>query len=1117
LRPQADTPGTNAPARRTLKGCQNFLLPLRFWHPFRVRSLPIRVPEVCAFASTSGYLLASLRLALITCSILGALIHTSTTSAADLTFFENKIRPLLADQCYSCHSVKAEKTKGGLHVDSLEALLKGGDSGPALVPGDAEKSLLIKAVRYGDPDLQMPPKGKKLSDRQIADLTQWIKAGAPWPETDKAAARPTKASHEITEKDRSWWAFQPIRRPQKSETVNSRSVISKGGKKSTGSLNTDPLTTDYSIDELVREQLAAKKLEPNPPATKRELIRRAYFDLIGLPPTPEQIATFEKDKSPDAWPRLIDELLARPQYGERWGRHWLDVARFAQSNGYERDGEKPESWRYRDYVVRAFNEDKPYDQFIREQIAGDELERVTFDSIIATGFHHLGVRDDEPDDKRMAEFDELDDMLSTTGSAFLGLTIGCARCHEHKFDPIPQADYYSLLSFFRNVRLYESPKYNLDSANYVPLADSAKLGEWRNARDARVKALEEKVAAAKDEAEKKKLNQQIEGVRGEKPPFEFALGVRERGAKPPPTHVLIRGNAGSPGAEVQPAFLSVLSRSRPEEAQTLNGRKDQSLLTSPPTSETSGRRRVFADWVASPENPLTARVMVNRIWRHHFGNGIVKTTSDFGRAGTPPTHPQLLDWLAADFIANGWSMKKLHRTIMLSQTYQMSSRAENAKANAVDPGNDLLWRQNLRRLEAEALRDTMLAISGRLNPKMGGRGFFPHLSGEVLAGQSRPGLDWELSSADEKSRRSLYAYVRRTMTVPMLDTFDYSNTTSPLSERPVTTVAPQALLLLNDSFMREQAAAFADRLEKECGGAPASSPALDSRALKAGEDAGAPPPHVGGYTEKFITRGFQLAVGREPTKRERQIARDFVERQEREFAGLRTRMTVRPDVPTSLSVSYMDKLKPEQFLLGPSNGWNYQRGRWSAPYESIRTVERDAGPFALAATPAFSNGMVTANLFLHTANESAGVLFRATTKDHEARGYEVTLEPREQRLSLRRLANEATVLAYAATDVPMARSVPLKIEFEGAHVRVWLGEGAQPVLDYTDPKPLLNPGQVGVRSWGAALSVDNLVLKPADTTTTIAIRDEQLAAPARRAREALCLLLLNLNEVVYVD
>lgn len=1058
----------------------------------------------------------SLRLcvsAVLSGSLVAASLLQSTALAADLTFFENKIRPLLADQCYSCHSVKAEKTKGGLHVDSLEALLTGGDSGPALVPGDAEKSLLIKAVRYTDADLQMPPKGKKLSERQIADLTRWIKAGAPWPEADKAAARPTKASHEITEQDRSWWAFQPIRRPQKSESVNSRSVISKGTRSRTGSLNTDlliteSLFTDYSIDQLIREQLDEKKLKPNPPATKRELIRRAYFDLIGLPPTPEQIAAFEKDKSPDAWARLIDHLLSLPQYGERWGRHWLDVARFAQSNGYERDGEKPESWRYRDYVVKAFNEDKPYDQFIREQIAGDELERVTFDSIIATGFHHLGVRDDEPDDKRMAEFDELDDMLSTTGAAFLGLTIGCARCHEHKFDPIPQADYYSLLSFFRNVRLYESPKYTLDSANYIPLAEPAKLAQWRSARDARVKALEEKAALAKDDAEKKKLNQQIGGARGEKPPFEFALGVRERGAKPPPTHILIRGNAGSPGAEVQPAFLSVLSRSRREETQTLNGRKDQSLLTSAPTSETSGRRRAFAAWVASPENPLTARVMANRIWQHHFGNGIVKTTSDFGRAGTLPAHPKLLDWLAAEFIENGWSIKKLHRTIMLSQTYQMSSRAENAKADAVDPGNDLLWRQNLRRLEAEALRDTMLAISGRLNPKMGGRGFFPRLSGEVLAGQSRPGLDWDLSSADERSRRSLYAYVRRTMTVPMLDTFDYSNTTSPLAERPVTTVAPQALLLLNDAFMREQAAAFADRLEKDI-----RTVATDVRRWT---NTVAPPPHVGGYGEKFITRGFQFAVGRQPTKRERQLARDFMKRQQESFATLRTRMTFRPDAPTSLSDAYMGKLKAGDFLLGPQTGWNYQRGRWSGSYEGIRTVERDRGPFALANAASFSNGMIEARVMLHTACETAGVTFRASAKDHELRGYEVAFEPREQRIVLRRHAGELTELALVPAAVPTGRSVALKIQAADARLRVWLGADSRPAIDIVDAKPLLAAGQVGVRSWGAALSVDDLVLQP-DGAAPIAVSDEQLPPPERRAREALCLLLLNLNEVVYVD
>ena len=1027
--------------------------------------------------------------------ITGSLLQ-STGFAADLTFFESKIRPLLAEHCYSCHSAKAEKLKGGLYVDSLEGLLKGGDLGAALIPGDAEKSLLLKAVRYSDPDLQMPPKGKKLSDRQIADLTQWVKAGAPWPETDPAAARPAKASHEITEKDKSWWAFQPIRRPTKSEAVNSRSVISRSTAPHTSPLITDSLKTDYSIDELVRIQLDEKKLKPNPPATRRELIRRAYFDLIGLPPTPEQIAAFEKDKSPDAWPRLIDELLARPQYGERWGRHWLDVARFAQSSGYERDGEKPQSWRYRDYVVKVFNEDKPYDQFIREQIAGDELDRVTLDSIIATGFQRLGVWDDEPDDKRMAEFDELDDVLSTTGSAFLGLTIGCARCHDHKFDPIPHTDYYSLLSFFRNIRLSEGAKYTLDSANYLPLAEPARLAEWQTAQKTKLKPLQDQLGAITNDADKKKISKQIEDVKNEKPPFEWALGVRERGLKPPPTHVLIRGNAGSPGAEVQPAFLRVLDARKP------------SLPAPAPDATSTGRRRALAEWIASAENPLTARVMANRIWQHHFGNGIVKTTSDFGRAGTLPTHPKLLDWLAAEFIGNGWSIKKLHQTIMLSQTYQMSSRAENAKANAVDPGNDLLWRQNLRRLEAEAVRDTMLAISGNLNPKMGGRGFFPRLSGEVLAGQSRPGLDWEISSPEELSRRSLYAYVRRTMSVPMLDAFDYSNTTSPLSERPVTTVAPQSLLMLNDEFMQQQAAAFADRLEQETG--RAALPRRRNNETKTAQQRG--PAGV----DSFITRGFQLAAGREPTKRERQIALDFIQRQQESFATLRTRLTFRPDVPTSLSDGYMGKLKPENFLIGPQAGWSYQRGRWSGGYEGIRSVDRDRGPFALAGATSFSNGIVEAKVTLHTACETAGIAFRASAKENELHGYEVAFEPREQRMILRRHAGELTELARVSASVPTGRSLPVKIHATDTRIRVWLGADSKPVFDVKDSKPILTASQVGVRTLGAALSIDDLVLRP-DGAASMVVRDQELAPPERRAREAFCLLLLNLNEVVYVD
>ncbi|HAB19331.1 MAG TPA: hypothetical protein DCE44_23240, partial [Verrucomicrobiales bacterium] len=385
--------------------------------------------------------------------------------------------------------------------------------------------------------------------------------------------------------------------------------------------------------------------------------------------------------------------------------------------------------------------------------------------------------------------------------------------------------------------------------------------------------------------------------------------------------------------------------------------------------------------------------------------------------------------------------------------------------------------------------------AGTLNPRPGGRGFFPRLSGEVLAGQSRPGLDWEISSPEELSRRSLYAYVRRTMPVPMLDNFDYSNTTSPLSERPVTSVAPQALLLLNDAFMQDQAEALAERLESECAVKSAPPTSLD---------------------DAFIRRGFQLAVGRDPKVHEQKIAGDFIARQREDFAALTNRLTFYPDVPASLAVSYMDTLKPENFLSGPKSGWEFYRGLWSAPYESIRSVERDRGPFALATVPGCSNGVIEAKVFLHPACESAGMLFRASTKETNVIGYEVVLEPREQRLSLRRQAGEPSTLVQVPADIPSARSLPLKIQFESATIRVWLGDALAPAIEFTDPQSILEAGQIGARCWGAALSIDDLVLHP-EGVEPFLIRDRQLAEPERRARQAFCLLLLNLNEVVYVD
>ena len=381
-------------------------------------------------------------------------------------FFETRIRPLLIENCSKCHGGK--KPKGDLRVDSLSSLLRGGSRGPALVPGQPDKSLLIRAVRQIDDDLKMPP-AKKLSRRQIEDLALWIKQGTVWPGAEKtptvALRRP---EFHISDKDRAYWAFQPIRRQKVPATNHAQA---------------------NPIDAFLLARLEAKGLEPNPPAARRELIRRAYFDLIGLPPSPEEVEAFEHDGRPDAWERLIDHLLASPHYGERWGRHWLDVVRYAQTNGYERDGEKPYAWRYRDYVIRAFNQDRPYDQFVREQLAGDELEprlhskTESADAIIATGFYRLGVWDDEPDDARQAVFDELDDILATMGQAFLGLTINCARCHDHKFDPISQKDYYRLLAFVHNIRGYENLKFDAHPAAFTPLGPPEKIARWRRERE----------------------------------------------------------------------------------------------------------------------------------------------------------------------------------------------------------------------------------------------------------------------------------------------------------------------------------------------------------------------------------------------------------------------------------------------------------------------------------------------------------------------------------------------------------------------------------------------------------------------------------------------------------
>lgn len=736
-------------------------------------------------------------------------------TAAGLEFFERKVRPLLSEHCYSCHG--EEKQKGHLRLDSPEFIRAGGDGGAVVVAGAPEKSRLILAVGYEDEDLKMPPKNK-LPAPMVQALTDWVRLGAPMPASDSPAPAPARRDFQITDQDRTHWAFQPVRKPPIPATANS------------------PSTAGNPIDAFIHAKRSDKSLAPNPPAARRELIRRATYDLTGLPPTIEEVETFLGDQSPAAWENLIDRLLNSPRYGEKWGRHWLDLVRFAESNSYERDGDKPHAWRFRDYVIRAFNADKPFDRFIREQLAGDELPDADNESLIATGYYRLGIWDDEPADRELARYDGLDDIVATTSQVFLGLTVDCARCHNHKMDPISQRDYYAMLAFFQNVNHYK----NGGPTDEAPLFENAEerqkfesrqreIDQRREELQSEIAAIEKTFRSSYEELEpeqdlskrefRKLVREEGKRVLGEekfthyeslrkeletiKPAVakNVALVVTEASPEPQPTYLLLRGSPAMKGDPVEPQFLQVLSTATP---------------VPKPTARTTGRRLALADWIASPNNPLTARVMVNRIWQYHFGRGLVRSPNNFGLQGDRPTHPELLDWLASEFIARGWSLKAMHRLIMTSQTYQMSAQGQPA-ALAADPQNDWFWRYDMRRLTAEEIRDSILALTGKLNLRMFGPGVFVDIPKEVMAGQSEPGKGWGKSPPEEQARRSVYIKVKRSLLTPILESFDLAETDRSAPVRFVTTQPTQALGMLNGDFLNQQAELFATRLRYEAG------------------------------------------------------------------------------------------------------------------------------------------------------------------------------------------------------------------------------------------------------------------------------------------------------------
>ena len=698
-------------------------------------------------------------------------------------FFESRVRPVLSTHCFECHG---HKVKGGLKLDSREAALAGGDSGPALVPGKPKESLLLKAVRHIDPDLSMPPK-KKLPNHVVNDLKRWIREGAVWAEAQSIGF----ATSEITDEQRNHWSFRSVAKPAIPDAP--------------------PEWSRNPIDAFVFRKLAELELAPVPLATKRTLIRRATFDLIGLPPAPEEIEAFLADDSPDAWERLIDRLLDSPHYGERWGRHWLDLVRYADTAGDAADFPVPEAFKYRNYVIDAFNNDKPYDQFVREQIAGDLLsagdEAASWEKKIATGYiaisRRIGV---SPHNLKHIT---IEDTLNNIGKTFLGLTIGCARCHDHKFDPIPTADYYALYGIF-NSSVYphagaEHQPYRKDFAYRVgqKQADEIlkpfreRLAGWdKKERDkfAEYRLFQSQVV--KGPKTRQSVWAELEEIRAQRaevaksfPPLEIAFAIND--GMIADAHIQKQGDPGkrTQGALVRRGFL-----------QVLGGQK------LPESAKGSGRLEL-ADWLTQPDNPLTARVMANRIWHYHFGRGIVTTPSDFGVRGTAPTHPALLDYLAGQFMKNGWSVKQMHRVIMTSRTYRLANDDHTANL-AVDPGNHFLWRANRRRLDAEQLRDALLVFSGELDRTPGGRHPFPH----HLTYFYRQHEPFQEEYASRK--RSVYLMQQRIQKNPYLDLFDGPDGSLHFGERRSTVTTLQALYFMNSEFIHEQADAIAERLAK---------------------------------------------------------------------------------------------------------------------------------------------------------------------------------------------------------------------------------------------------------------------------------------------------------------
>jgi len=831
-----------------------------------------------------------------------SLLPAGAAAQSGVQFFSHEVRPIMERTCWNCHSDQIQSS--GLDLSSREGALLGGLRGPAIVPGNAADSLLFRQVA----GIEGPamPLGVPLTEEEIEVFRTWINEGAEWdaePITVPSGGGFTAFATDLPDSARQYWAFK---QPQKHSLPDIPSF-------------------DHPIDRFLEQKRIETGVIAAQKADQVTLLRRAYLDLTGLPPSVEETQEFLADSGPDAWERLIEKLLDSPQYGERWGRHWLDVARYADSDGYEQDVDRANAWRYRDYVVNSFNNDKPYDQFVIEQLAGDELDDTTHETRIATGFLRAGPRVNfREKDNPERRWDYLDDVLETVGRGVLGMTIQCARCHDHKFDPILQKDYYSLTSaIFGYVETdwpmlpdeqaleYLEKTQELDSRVAAvreqireieqPYLTELKVERIRNefpqdildavltpeqertdgeqllaAQVLTIGVARNRVDEAMSEPDKtrrevlRKRIQDMEADRPEEPAMieivtdgdyrytpdragdnvlgcpECRIKMDEPGSflhqgseryEVPPANFLIRGDPFSLGPEMEPAFLTVATYGNPPtEVPRANGR-------------TSGRRLALANWIASEDNPLTARVWVNRVWYHHFGRGVVASLDNFGMVGDRPTHPELLDWLAIEFMDNGWSTKDLHRLIMTSEAYQMASSFVNEENSLADLENHFMWRYRPQRLEAEAVRDVILATSGGIDLKVGGEPIFPHIPQEILDTAVLFGRWDNQVDGPEVWRRSLYVYRRRTLTFPFFETFDLPDQNQTINTRNTSTVAPQALTLMNNPFVLSQAELFSDVVEEK----------------------------VPYNVDQQIEMVYQTALTRPPTPEEAEVGRQLVE------------------------------------------------------------------------------------------------------------------------------------------------------------------------------------------------------------------------------------------------